>query len=74
MATKFAVRFIEANKAVELNLSFSKLGRDPSHDAHMRAFRASTVSFFLAFFGWFALAPIALDVALSRGRWEERGE
>jgi len=31
----------------------------------MRAFWASTVSFFLAFVGWFALAPIALDVAHS---------
>lgn len=31
----------------------------------MRAFWGSTVSFFLAFLGWFALAPLALDVATS---------
>jgi NNP family nitrate/nitrite transporter-like MFS transporter len=31
----------------------------------MRAFWASTISFFLAFLGWFALAPLALDVAQS---------
>jgi len=31
----------------------------------MRAFWASTISFFLAFLGWFALAPVALDVAYS---------
>lgn len=32
---------------------------------HMRAFWASTISFFLAFLGWFALAPLGLDVAKS---------
>jgi len=31
----------------------------------MRAFWASTSSFFLAFVGWFALAPVAVDVAHS---------
>jgi len=31
----------------------------------MRAFWGSTISFFLAFLGWFALAPLALDVAKS---------
>jgi len=31
----------------------------------MRAFWASTISFFMAFVGWFALAPVAIDVAVS---------
>jgi len=65
MSGDYAVQVNEANKAVELNLLPSKLGRDSKHGAHMRAFWASTISFFLAFVGWFALAPIALDVAHS---------
>ncbi|CAJ1428044.1 unnamed protein product [Effrenium voratum] len=38
----------------------------------MRAFWASTISFFLAFLGWFALAPLALEVASSMGQCENQ--
>ena len=65
MADTYAVKTNELNKAVELNLSCTKLGRDAKHGCHMRAFWASTSSFFLAFVGWFALAPVAVDVAHS---------
>jgi NNP family nitrate/nitrite transporter-like MFS transporter len=63
--SEYAANVNEANKAVDLNLLPSKLGRDPKHGAHMRAFWGSTISFFLAFVGWFALAPVAIDVAQS---------
>lgn len=53
----------ELNKAVELSPSCSELGRESRHGAHMRAFCSSTISFFLAFVGWVALAPVAVDVA-----------
>ncbi|CAE7874128.1 NRT2.5, partial [Symbiodinium microadriaticum] len=39
---------------------------------HMRAFWASTISFFLAFLGWFALAPLGLEVATSMGTCENQ--
>ena len=65
MSEEYIVQVNENNKAVELNLSCSKLGRDSKHGVHMRAFWASTISFFLAFVGWFALAPVAVDVAHS---------
>jgi len=55
----------ENGKATELNLSCRKLGSSPQNGAHMRAFWGSTSSFFLAFVGWFALAPVAIDVAHS---------
>ncbi|CAE7247528.1 NRT2.5 [Symbiodinium sp. CCMP2592] len=38
----------------------------------MRAFWASTISFFLAFLGWFALAPLGLEVATSMGTCENQ--
>lgn len=38
----------------------------------MRAFWASTISFFLAFFGWFALTPVVLEVATSIGICENQ--
>ena len=38
----------------------------------MRAFWASTISFFLAFLGWFALAPLGLEVATSMGQCENQ--
>ena len=38
----------------------------------MRAFWASTISFFLAFLGWFALAPLSLEVATSIGQCENQ--
>jgi len=51
------------NKATELVLW--RVGGSVKQNPHMRAFWASTISFFLAFLGWFALAPLALDVAKS---------
>ena len=72
MADTYAVKTNELNKAVELNLSCTKLGRDAKHGCHMRAFWASTSSFFLAFVGWFALAPVAVDVAHSIGICENQ--
>jgi hypothetical protein len=66
--SEYAVKVNENNKTVELNLLPSKLGRDVKHGAHLRASWASTVSFLLAFVGWFALAPIAIDVATVRTR------
>ena len=39
---------------------------------HMRAFWASTCSFFIAFVGWFALAPVAVDVMYSIGQCENQ--
>ncbi|CAE8721682.1 unnamed protein product [Polarella glacialis] len=53
----------EQNKATELPLL--RLGGSVQQNPHMRAFWASTISFFLAFLAWFALAPLALDVAIS---------
>ena len=38
----------------------------------MRAFWASTCSFFIAFVGWFALAPVAVDVMYSIGQCENQ--
>ena len=38
----------------------------------MRAFWGATVSFFLAFLGWFALAPLGLEVATSMGTCENQ--
>merc|ERR1719428_256842 len=38
----------------------------------MRAFWASTCSFFIAFVGWFALAPVAIDVMHSIGQCENQ--
>merc|ERR1719252_149655 len=38
----------------------------------MRAFWASTCSFFIAFVGWFALAPVAIDVMYSIGECENQ--
>jgi len=64
-SSEYIAKVNEQNKAVELNLSCSKLGSDSRNGAHMRAFWASTISFFLAFVGWFALAPVAVDVAYS---------
>jgi len=63
--TSYAVPTDENNKATELKLSLTYLGNSRQHGCHMRAFWSSTVSFFLAFMGWFALAPIAIDVATS---------
>mmetsp|Transcript_85189 Transcript_85189/g.238609 ORF Transcript_85189/g.238609 Transcript_85189/m.238609 type:complete len:538 (+) Transcript_85189:75-1688(+) len=53
----------ENNKSTELPLL--RIGGSVEQNPHMRAFWASTISFFLAFLGWFALAPLGLDVATS---------
>jgi len=53
----------ENNKSTELPLL--RIGGTVQQNPHMRAFWASTISFFLAFLGWFALAPLSLDVAYS---------
>merc|ERR1719359_2639910 len=50
----------EALKSTELPLLH--IGGTVRENPHMRAFWASTCSFFIAFVGWFALAPVAIDV------------
>ena len=55
---------VDANdKAVELPLL--RITGSVKQNPHMRAFWAATISFFLAFLGWFALAPLGLEVAKS---------
>ena len=61
---EYAVRVNDQLKSTELKLC-GALGRDKKHGVHMRAFWASTISFFVAFVGWFALSPIAIEVAHS---------
>jgi len=61
---EYAVQVNEMNKSVELKLC-GGLGRNKKHGAHMRAFWASTISFFMAFVGWFALSPVAIEVCTS---------
>ena len=58
------------NKATELALL--RVCGTVQQNPHMRAFWASTISFFLAFLGWFALAPLALEVATSMGTCENQ--
>ncbi len=58
------------NKATELALI--RVCGTVQQNPHMRAFWASTISFFLAFLGWFALAPLALEVATSMGTCENQ--
>jgi len=60
---EFKLATNEANKATELVLW--RVGGSRSENPHMRAFWGSTISFFLAFLGWFALAPLGLEVARS---------
>merc|ERR1719160_1042270 len=50
-------------KATELPLL--RLSGTVKQNPHMRAFWAATCSFFIAFVGWFALAPVAIDVMYS---------
>jgi NNP family nitrate/nitrite transporter-like MFS transporter len=60
----------ELNKATELVLW--RIDGSRSQNPHMRAFWGSTISFFLAFLGWFALAPLGLEVAYSMGICENQ--
>jgi NNP family nitrate/nitrite transporter-like MFS transporter len=62
---------VNANlKATELPLL--RLSGTVQENPHMRAFWASTCSFFIAFVGWFALAPVAIDVMHSIGQCENQ--
>eukprot|EP00440_Ansanella_granifera_P007932 gb/GFBE01008580.1/.p1 GENE.gb/GFBE01008580.1/~~gb/GFBE01008580.1/.p1 ORF type:complete len:555 (+),score=102.02 gb/GFBE01008580.1/:1-1665(+) len=67
---KFRCAVDENCKSIELPLW--RIGGSVRQNPHMRAFWASTISFFLAFLGWFALAPLALDVASSMGICENQ--
>ena len=58
------------NKSMELPLL--RLGGSVKQNPHMRAFWGATCSFFIAFVGWFALAPVALDVIHSIGMCENQ--
>jgi len=57
-------------KSMELPLL--RLGGSVKQNPHMRAFWGATCSFFIAFVGWFALAPVALDVIHSIGMCENQ--
>ncbi|OLP92332.1 High affinity nitrate transporter 2.5 [Symbiodinium microadriaticum] len=59
-----------SKKATELPLL--RVWGTVQQNPHMRAFWASTISFFLAFLGWFALAPLGLEVATSMGTCENQ--
>ncbi|CAE7817667.1 NRT2.5, partial [Symbiodinium necroappetens] len=59
-----------SKKATELPLL--RVCGTVQQNPHMRAFWASTISFFLAFLGWFALAPLGLEVATSMGTCENQ--
>eukprot|EP00928_Gymnodinium_smaydae_P043637 TRINITY_DN291_c0_g1_i1.p1 TRINITY_DN291_c0_g1~~TRINITY_DN291_c0_g1_i1.p1 ORF type:complete len:549 (-),score=113.05 TRINITY_DN291_c0_g1_i1:275-1921(-) len=59
----FKLNVNENNKATELPLC--RITGSVQQNPHMRAFWGATISFFLAFLGWFALAPLALEVAKS---------
>ncbi|CAE7249161.1 Cacna1c [Symbiodinium sp. CCMP2592] len=59
----FKLKVDESNKATELPLL--RICGTVQQNPHMRAFGGSVFSFFLAFLGWFALAPLGLEVATS---------
>mmetsp|Transcript_45889 Transcript_45889/g.142021 ORF Transcript_45889/g.142021 Transcript_45889/m.142021 type:complete len:545 (+) Transcript_45889:102-1736(+) len=59
----FKLQVNQENKATHLPLC--RVGGTVAQNPHMRAFWAATISFFLAFLGWFALAPLGLEVAAS---------
>ena len=59
----FKLKVDESNKATELPLL--RVCGTVQQNPHMRAFWGSVFSFFLAFLGWFALAPLGLEVATS---------
>eukprot|EP00438_Fugacium_kawagutii_P031557 Skav207686 [mRNA] locus=scaffold1757:17504:22504:+ [translate_table: standard] len=66
----FKLAVDESNKATELPLL--RVCGTVQQNPHMRAFWAATISFFLAFLGWFALAPLGLEVATSMGTCENQ--
>ncbi|CAK9012746.1 unnamed protein product [Durusdinium trenchii] len=66
--SEFKLAVDEKNKATELPLR--RVWGTASANPHMRAFWGATLSFFLAFLGWFALAPLGLEVAASLGTCE----
>ena len=66
----FKLAVDENSKATELPLL--RVCGTVQQNPHMRAFWASTISFFLAFLGWFALAPLGLEVATSMGQCENQ--
>ena len=66
----FKLAVDENSKATELPLL--RVCGTVQQNPHMRAFWASTISFFLAFLGWFALAPLSLEVATSIGQCENQ--
>lgn len=67
----YVLRTNEANKATELNLC--KIRGSAAQNPHMRAWWAATISFFLAFFGWFAFTGIENPyVATSMGICENQ--
>merc|ERR1719420_1883191 len=55
-----------------MELPLLRLGGTVQENPHMRAFWGSTFSFFIAFVGWFALAPVAIDVMHSIGKCENQ--
>merc|ERR1719281_25550 len=69
-AGEFKCNVNSSNKATELPLL--RLGGTVQQNPHMRAFWGATTSFFIAFVGWFALAPVELDVMHSMGICENQ--
>jgi NNP family nitrate/nitrite transporter-like MFS transporter len=69
-AGEFKCAVNPSNKATELPLL--RLGGTVQQNPHMRAFWGATTSFFIAFVGWFALAPVELDVMHSMGICENQ--
>ena len=67
---QFKCKVNENLKSTELPLL--RLSGTVKQNPHMRAFWASTCSFFIAFVGWFALAPVAVDVMYSIGECENQ--
>jgi len=66
----FKLAVDENSKATELPLL--RVCGTVQQNPDMHAFWASTISFFLAFLGWFALAPLSLEVATSIGQCENQ--
>ena len=71
LAMEYVLRVNEANQATELNLL--KIRGSAAQNPHMRAWWAATISFFLAFSGWFAFTGIETPwVATSMGICENQ--